>query len=432
MGCDNLLYNRASSTYKMGWDTMPCSRKKERTLGLSELDIVLSTNMGIFEWLASKEIKFNPRPFVQKEPHQFHNVNNIEFYTDMIKKIDALIEENEKEAVFEVVDTEPPTKPTTMGKLAEIRNPLQKRPERPSTSLDVLAPPVFDKLSAESELFDIDLPNTVHTDFKIVASIEDMHDLPFKKTIENAGKAKDFHTWMLGIDEKQAQKVAMSFGKIKVRKKEERGKQNTTKNTEKTKERETSRRVSTVKKTHHHRNINGVSEKRNELAKTKRQIDEKKKALKKAKEQEKSKAKELKQQMIEKERKAKQDEKRKKAEQKKAQKEAKQKEREQKKRQKVLAKQKRLEQQRREEKLNKKIVAKKKKTPKQSAPKTHHLLHTKKDVSDESPMVDEDIIKVLTITDNLLEKLPNDVVDEFVQSKDFELYEKVISKYKIK
>ncbi len=74
----------------------------------------------------------------------------------------------------------------------------------------------------------------------------------------------------------------------------------------------------------------------------------------------------------------------------------------------------------------------KKKTPKQSPPKTHHFIHTKKDVSDESPMVDDDLIKVLTIADNLLEKLPNEIVDEFVQSKDFELYEKVISKYKIK
>ena len=40
--------------------------------------------------------------------------------------------------------------------------------------------------------------------------------------------------------------------------------------------------------------------------------------------------------------------------------------------------------------------------------------------------------KGLEITDNLLGKLPDEVIDEFVKSKDYELYEKVIKKYKIK
>jgi len=48
----------------------------------------------------------------------------------------------------------------------------------------------------------------------------------------------------------------------------------------------------------------------------------------------------------------------------------------------------------------------------------------------EENFVDEDIIKVLLITDDLLGNLPQDVIDKFTQSEDFKLYEKVISKYK--
>ena len=46
--------------------------------------------------------------------------------------------------------------------------------------------------------------------------------------------------------------------------------------------------------------------------------------------------------------------------------------------------------------------------------------------------MDENIKKVLLMTDNLLGNLPEEVIDEFVKSKDFALNEKVINKYKIK
>ncbi len=45
---------------------------------------------------------------------------------------------------------------------------------------------------------------------------------------------------------------------------------------------------------------------------------------------------------------------------------------------------------------------------------------------------DEDLCKVLLITDNLLAKLPDDVIESFAQSEDFSLYEKVLNKYRIK
>ena len=50
----------------------------------------------------------------------------------------------------------------------------------------------------------------------------------------------------------------------------------------------------------------------------------------------------------------------------------------------------------------------------------------------ENLLLDNDIKKVLEITDNLLGQLPEDVIDKFVNSKDFELYERVINKFKLK
>ena len=62
----------------------------------------------------------------------------------------------------------------------------------------------------------------------------------------------------------------------------------------------------------------------------------------------------------------------------------------------------------------------------------HRFIIGKKEVEKENPLLDDEIKKVLEITDNLLGKLPEEIIDEFVKSKDFELYEKIIRKYKIK
>ena len=65
-------------------------------------------------------------------------------------------------------------------------------------------------------------------------------------------------------------------------------------------------------------------------------------------------------------------------------------------------------------------------------PEVDTLIVGKKEMEKEDFILDEDIKKILLMTDNLLGNLPEEVIDEFVKSKDFALYEKVISKYKIK
>ena len=57
---------------------------------------------------------------------------------------------------------------------------------------------------------------------------------------------------------------------------------------------------------------------------------------------------------------------------------------------------------------------------------------TKLTETDIAAMLDEEIKQFLKIADDLLGKLPDDVIDEFAQSKDFEIYERVINKYKDK
>ena len=58
--------------------------------------------------------------------------------------------------------------------------------------------------------------------------------------------------------------------------------------------------------------------------------------------------------------------------------------------------------------------------------------HEKTDEKPEPTLLDEDVKKLLVITDNLLGDLPEEVIDKFAQSEDFKLYSKVLSRYKIK
>jgi len=48
-----------------------------------------------------------------------------------------------------------------------------------------------------------------------------------------------------------------------------------------------------------------------------------------------------------------------------------------------------------------------------------------------SILLDEDLKKFLSIVDNLLGKLPEDVIQEFAESEDFLIYERVMKKYNV-
>ena len=64
--------------------------------------------------------------------------------------------------------------------------------------------------------------------------------------------------------------------------------------------------------------------------------------------------------------------------------------------------------------------------------KIDHTLFSNSEEVKIDVIIDEDVKKLLPIIDSLLEKLPDEIVNEFANSKDFGLYEKVIEKYKVK
>jgi len=58
------------------------------------------------------------------------------------------------------------------------------------------------------------------------------------------------------------------------------------------------------------------------------------------------------------------------------------------------------------------------------------LIQAKGKVGSKDSFFDEDVKKLIPVIDSLLEKLPADVIDDFANSDDFVLYEKVVKKYK--
>lgn len=61
--------------------------------------------------------------------------------------------------------------------------------------------------------------------------------------------------------------------------------------------------------------------------------------------------------------------------------------------------------------------------------KKEELLKIKEDIKTEYPkLLDEDVKRVLRVTDDLLGQMPETVVDSFVHSPDFDLYKKVMKK----
>ncbi|MEM4257529.1 MAG: hypothetical protein QXL17_00010 [Candidatus Thermoplasmatota archaeon] len=94
-------------------------------------------------------------------------------------------------------------------------------------------------------------------------------------------------------------------------------------------------------------------------------------------------------------------------------------------------------QRKREEKKQKKLQLKEaKKQKKMNIEQNPEIKEHKKSIEqyteNQVDVLDEDVKQVLMITDELLGKLPENVIEDFAQSKDFEIYERVMSKYKIK
>jgi len=484
--------------------------KKNKKIELvgSELEVFLTTGIGVFSWFKGKKIKFNPRPFSEKKKLDETEKNLVDFHLEMVKKIDTLIEEHEreKETVFEEVPDSISQEELedSLEEIVEMREPFKRKLEIPDFKTEMQPESIFDNIDVEKEEFEITLPGEIHRDFKFVTNLEEPKDIVYVKNIESGHvKDDDLHSRMLDSQDKMTQNSTMGFARVRSKKKMANLKEQKTKNKKqkvisKTQNRGTE--VTTTKKKKSKKK-NGLEKTRKEVEKARREVEKKKKELGVIEEEIKKKEKDLKRKKIERIRKKKEEkqvkkvemeqsyipvnfnhrwrkfkekekeelekeeierqraemEKLKKLELKKAKELAKKKEKELKEKKKELeekakleAKKKRLEakhdlkeemkkkeEAERQKELKMKTAEKKKtgiftKKEKPSSLATKHSLSRKKNLEQEQPVLDDDIRKVLLITDNLLEKLPEDVIDEFVQSEDFSLYEKVISKYKVK
>jgi len=428
---------------------MPHVKKhKDKKQVRPESDIILTKEMKTFKKLSEKKIKSNPKAFSKKKKQDKTKKNSVDFHWEIVKKIDALIAEHEKEIASQEESED------SLERIVEIREPLKRKLGASNFETDIRAENIFNYLDFENELFKVELSGRADPGFRFVKTLEEPKDIVYIKDIDHLADDDDFHSRLLGGLDKTNQKPAMGFARIKIRSKEERAK---LKDAEKKPGQTSSpKNMKNVREKKEAKKVNGFTVVKKELEETKKEIEEKKKELELAEKRAKEETEELKIKKKEKLEKEKEGKKLKKLELKKAKIEARKREIKLREKTKIEAKKKKLEAKTalREEKLKRKLESKKKKIGKSEkeptlvlkAEKTddekkkeknsttglHHFILGRREVAEENPILDEDIRQVLRITDNLLEKLPEEVIDEFAHSEDFTLYEKVISKYKIK
>ncbi|MHA1868828.1 MAG: hypothetical protein ACTSXD_12365 [Candidatus Heimdallarchaeaceae archaeon] len=451
---------------------MPDKYEFNNKLGEIELGLFLTNNLWLLESLKNKRVRFNPRPFKKPTRTSIKKVgeekdNLVDFHLEIVKKIDEIIEKNQRETVDidNVVSSE--KKPDSLLKsIVEIREPWVRKTEISQFTPELRFKGDTNRLEGfEDELFEVENP-------MVLGCFENV-ETPLVK------KENKTHNIFEEKDENLQHKTIMSLGRIKIRR-------NNVKKTGKN-------RGTSVKKDKKHvtgDNGNGLSTVKKELEKTKMELEKKKKELEEMKRKARLKEEELKKKKEERKKR----EKLRKLELKKLareekikNREAKKKAREKEKMRRKLEREKKLEAKKREleemkrkarlkeEELKKKKEEQRKKGKlrklelkklgmgekirkkmekgkveketfekkeklvglfnKKRKDKTVETASTVKDKSGESKKVedfnwDEEVREALVIIDRLLEKLPDNAIDEFVQSKDFEVYERVVSKYK--
>ena len=374
-----------------------------------ELNTFLIIELGFLKKLKETEIRFNPKPFSKKQEAKKEKL--LDFDIEVIKKInDTINQNNNNEKITEIKTT---STEQNIEPIVEIRQPWNKTPE----------PPQFTPM--------INIENTLET--TIEKQNNDIQAMEFNTNINFEEKKEDRENInSIVFTSEKIKKTVSTLGRIRIRKKE-----NITKNN------------------------NGLTKTKKELEKTVEELEKKKKELEEMEQLAKQKEEELKKKKEER----KKQEKLKKLEEKRKLKEAKRKEREQKrlerekqKELKKLEKQKLLEQKikEKEEQKKKKLeekqrllaeLEKKKQLEKQKKeqqktmekkPLPFFKIIEKKVVKpaetkkqpEPSISWDEEVSQAITIIDNLLEQLPEETIDKFVQSDDFEIYERVVKKYK--
>ena len=413
---------------------MPNLRKcKETKLVRPELTAFLA--VGVFDPFTRKKKKNNPKQSKEERKIEDSERKTTDFHSDMEKKVDALIANMGKETKPEEQSSISQKKLEDDSKdIAETREHLRKKPETPHFKTEIKPENDFDSLNTKDELFEIKFPSKIQSESKIVKSSEEP-----KKDILNSKTADNEHTndknildQTSGEHDVATKHSTISFTHhIKIRSKEEREKLKDSKeksNLHDTTPLSENLKFKVEKKKTGTDNVftkteRGIEEIKieNEIKKSVEHKNNKlrKLELKKAKKEARDKEKELEIKRLE-------EEKKRKLELKKAKKMEK-------------AKGKNLIDSNQQKTPIDEILEQEWKKDKEYNEKNNSqtlemdtLTVGKKEMEKEDFILDEDIKKILLMTDNLLGNLPEEVIDEFVKSKDFALYEKVINKYKNK
>jgi len=387
-------------------------------LNYPQINLIL-TQMGFFSDLKRKNIRFNPQAFSKRKNKK---ENNIDFHIDVTRKIDEVITRNKENQ--QLTDN----KKITTPEFIEFREPFTRTPTTPTFQTQLGQNTDFGELENIQEFVEIDPP----TNFL-------MEKQPEKK--------EEFESWMVNNQNEKDQKTFWGLGSLKIRiRGKEPQKTTTNKNNETTLAKieleETQKEIERKKKELEE----AIKKQKEKELKVKKEEEEKRKQeklkkieLKKKQKEEKIRQKLAKKAQIEKEREIKKLESEREKELKKAQlekeKELKKKELELKKQELELMKQELIKgkepepepEQEPESEPEQKVVEKE-----ELPEEITDIIEEKKEYTPKNLNLDEDVAKLLPIIDSLFEKLPEEVVDEFTKSEYFELYEKVLLKYKNK
>lgn len=422
---------------------MPSLRryKKIKRVG-SELDIFLTTGMEMFASSTGKKKKNDTDQFNEEKKLDETNKKPVDFQPDMEGKIDALIANLDKGAKPDRVEFDSQEKSeNNFNKIKNINESSKAEEEKYHFKKEVKPEGTLNYFNSKDELYEIKSPSEIHSSSKIAESLERSKNKSLLNRISGTNSKKNKHS------------IIQSSHHIKIRSKEEREKLKAKNNKNKLE-----------KKTISFKNLKfNVGKKRtvdnNVFTKTEGVIEcssdkLRKMDLKKAKRESREKEKELLIKKLE-------SEKRKKLELKKSRKSSSIKDKElmesklwqhsteggnpeegnnnsftkkwrdlliKKKENLMLPNQQNISTSKELEQDNKQDN----KEFNSITTKTDSLILGEKETCDENHILDEDIKKVLSIIDNLLGNLPENVIDDFVKSEDFALYEKVVYKYKTK
>ena len=425
------------------------------------IEAMLATEMGFLSSLKGKKIKFNLSSLSKSKNLKENNENFVDFHLDIAKQVDKVINENEK------VNNQQERQPETNINFVEIRKNWLKGPLSPEFKTAPQGNPIFNEVNIGEDLFEI----VSSPEFGSNINREDLYEDTLVPTVEKTNNEECKN--MLIDEEKQgSQKWLMGLGKIKIKSKDKPKKEIEQEKTTNTKN-EKRNGYTTIKK--------DLENTKKELELKKKEIEEIEKLAKQKEEEFKKREEEKKKQEKLRKKELKKQEKLEKIKQKEKIKEEKRLLAEKKKKEKLEAQiqikeekrlleeqkkkeKQRLEEQKKKEKLEaeqqlkeeikKKESEKQVQTPedkkdyddlietvakkeiisdtKTKEKETEEQTEIKTKFTEKPEILDEDVRKALIIIDNLLEKLPDETIQEFVNSKDFAIYEKVVYKYKNK